>query len=526
MKIKAATILTHLVLGSLNMTIAQGEHYTAGADSQRQPGVPQGAVTKYAWESKIYPNTRRDYYVYVPAQYDPAKPAALMVFQDGHAYVKEDGDFRAPIVFDNLIHRGEMPVTIGLFVNPGYWGDVPPDNPFRGQNRSSEYDEVTDLYASFIINELVVELKKSYKISDDPKMHAICGLSSGGICAFTAAWFRPDYFHKVLSHIGSFTDIRGGHIYPALIRKSSKRDIKVFLQDGSNDLDNQFGNWWLANQQMASSLNYKGYDFKFVAGTGGHDGKHGGAILPESLRWLWNDGLQEVASGKYGWSDLPAHKTPQGEERPIFKGKTRDLSRFTMQAITVAPGKSIAALVSQESEAVLIVKSGELQVTVGKESKPLGTGSVALILPGAEHAVKNASSFNATFYLLDYQPRLPMDAARGEAAGGSLLVDWKFLPFKAHDKGGRRDFFDRPTAACSRYEMHATTLKPNTESHPPHTHRTAEMFVILEGNVELQIGDGTFRGGNGDVFYVESEVPHAIKNVGEGQAVYFAFQWR
>ncbi|MBI1227734.1 MAG: esterase family protein [Bacteroidetes bacterium] len=268
---------------------AQDETYVLGADSQRQHGVPQGVVTKFSWESKIYPNTKRDYYVYVPAQYDPKKPAALMVFQDGHAYVKEDGDFRVPIVFDNLIHHGEMPVTIGLFVNPGYWGEVPPENPFRSQNRSSEYDEVTDLYASFIITELLPELEKNYNISHDSNMHAICGLSSGGICAFTAAWFRPDFFHKVLSQIGSFTDIRGGYVYPALIRKSAKRDIKIFLQDGSGDLNNQYGDWWLANQQMASSLKYRDYEYQFVTGTGSHSGKHGGAILPESLRWLWND---------------------------------------------------------------------------------------------------------------------------------------------------------------------------------------------------------------------------------------------
>lgn len=504
----------------------QDEAYQLGADSQRKPGVPQGVVTKFAWESKIYPNTKRDYYVYVPAQYDPAKPAALMVFQDGHAYVKEDGDFRVPIVFDNLIQRGEMPVTIGLFVNPGYWGDVPPENPFRGQNRSSEYDEVTDLYASFIINELVAELKKTYNISDDPKMHAICGLSSGGICAFTAAWFRPDYFHKVLSHIGSFTDIRGGHIYPALIRKSSKKHIKVYLQDGSNDLDNQFGNWWLANQQMASSLNYRSYDFKFVAGTGAHSGKHGGAILPEALRWLWNDGVGEVASGKYGWEAAKGKKDSFGELRQFFEGQTRDLTRFVAEAYMLSPGKSISVLTSQETEAVLIIKSGELKLTLGEETKQVGAGSVALILPEAKSIVENASKSEASFYLLEYEPRNALDAERGKKAGGNLLLDVKDLTFKAHDKGGRRDYFDRPTAACKQYEMHTTALNPETESHPPHTHRTAEMFVIMDGEVELQIGEEVFKGGSGDIFYIEAELPHAIRNLGKEQCHYFAFQWQ
>lgn len=273
---------------------AQDDAYKLGPDSERRDGVPKGTVTTHTWESKIYPNTKRNYYVYVPAQYDPNKPAALMVFQDGHAYLNENGDFRVPIVFDNLINKKEMPVTIALFVDPGYWmGTPPPENFFRSQNRSLEYDDVSDQYVTFLITELIAEVGKTYKISDDPKMHAICGLSSGGICAFTAAWFRPDYFHKVLSHIGSFTDIRGGHVYPTLIRKSAKRDIKVFLQDGSNDLNNTFGDWWLANLQMESSLRYRGYDYKFEGGTGGHTSKHGGSIFPASLRWLWSDVIQD-----------------------------------------------------------------------------------------------------------------------------------------------------------------------------------------------------------------------------------------
>jgi len=241
------------------------------------------------WKSEVYAGNSREYYVYVPAQYNSSEPAALMVFQDGHAYVKEDGDMRVPIVFDNLIHKKEMPVIIGLFINPGHYSENYPDNLYRSSNRSWEYDELSDRYARFLIEEMIPELEKNYKLSDDPKMRAICGVSSGGICSFTVAWERPDYFHKVLSHIGSFTDIRGGHVYPGLIRKLAKRDIKVFLQDGSADLNNRFGNWYLANLQMASALEFRGYDYKFVEGAGGHNGKHGGAILPESLRWLWKE---------------------------------------------------------------------------------------------------------------------------------------------------------------------------------------------------------------------------------------------
>jgi len=260
-----------------------------GPDSQRQPNVPRGEVLKYTWKSKVFPNTIREYYVYVPAQYDPKSPAALMVFQDGHTYVKEDGDFRAPVVFDNLIYQKAMPVTIGLFINPGHHGSELPKDPWRADNRSFEYDTLTDQYDRLLVEELLPELTKKYRLADSPTMRAICGISSGGICAFTAAWQRPDLFHKVLSHVGSFTNIKGGYIYPSLIRKSPKRNIKVFLQDGTNDLDNQHGNWWLSNLQMDAALKFSKYDYKFVGGTGGHNGKHGGAILPESLRWLWAD---------------------------------------------------------------------------------------------------------------------------------------------------------------------------------------------------------------------------------------------
>lgn len=265
------------------------ETVTYSPDSERQTGVPKGEVTRHVWKSKVFANTIREYYVYVPAQYDSRNPAALMIFQDGHAYVKEDGDFRVPIVFDNLIHQKAMPVTIGLFINPGQHGDELPNDPFRADNRSIEYDTLTNQYARLLLDELLPEISQHYKLANNPQMRAVCGLSSGGICAFTAAWQRPDQFGKVLSHIGSFTNIKGGYVYPSLIRKAPKRNIRVFLQDGSSDLDNQHGNWWLSNLQMEAALKYGKYDYKFVGGTGGHTGKHGGSILPESLRWLWAD---------------------------------------------------------------------------------------------------------------------------------------------------------------------------------------------------------------------------------------------
>jgi enterochelin esterase family protein len=283
-----------LITSSVRTTATAADDYKPGPDSMRQEGVPKGAVTKGRWVSKVFPNTVREYWVYVPAQYDGKRPACVMVFQDGGGWVKEDGDYRVPVVFDNLIHRREMPVTAGIFINPGHRFEGPePQLPGKGEranNRSVEYDTLSDQYARFLIEEMLPEVGKTVKLTDDPEGRAIAASSSGGICAFTVAWERPDAFRKVLSHVGSFTNIRGGHNYPPLIRKTRPpKPIRVFLQDGSNDLDNQFGNWFLANQEMAAALKFAHYDYRFVAGDGGHNGKHGGAILPDSLRWLWRD---------------------------------------------------------------------------------------------------------------------------------------------------------------------------------------------------------------------------------------------
>ena len=263
--------------------------YPLGSESQRQEGVPKGTVTKWSWKSSVFARTERDCWTYVPAQYDKEKPAAVMVFQDGNGYVNETGQHRVPVVFDNLIHKKKMPVTIGIFLQPGTF--PPEKGGAKGQsNRSFEYDTLSDQYARLLLEEILPEVGKNYNLTKDPRDRAICGISSGGICAFTVAWERPDQFSKVLSHVGSFTNIRGGHAYEALIRKTKPvKPVKVFLQDGSNDLDNMHGNWPLANQQMAAALKFAGYDYEFVYGDGGHNGKHGGAILPESLRWLWKD---------------------------------------------------------------------------------------------------------------------------------------------------------------------------------------------------------------------------------------------
>ena len=264
--------------------------YVLGPDSQPQAGVPTGSITKHCWDnSRTFPGTVRDYWVYVPAQYDPGDPACLMVFQDGQGYVQTDGPIRVPVVADNLIHRGEMPVTICLFVNPGTRPGEPVPDYLPDRPRQIEYDTLSDRYVRFLLEEIIPEVRKDYSLTDDPDRWAIGGTSSGGICAWTAAWERPDSFRKVLSLVGSFADIRGGHNYPSLIRKTPRKPIRIFLQSGENDLDWEFGHWPLANQQMAAALKFAGYDYKFVSGKGTHSARHGGAIYPDALRWLWRD---------------------------------------------------------------------------------------------------------------------------------------------------------------------------------------------------------------------------------------------
>ncbi|MCB1096019.1 MAG: SMP-30/gluconolactonase/LRE family protein [Verrucomicrobiae bacterium] len=278
--------------------------YELGPDSMVRADVPKGKVEgPFAFDqSEVFAGTSRHYWVYLPpgeTKIDEELP--LMVFQDGHAYVSDTGQVRVPTVFDNLIADGSIPRLVGLFVNPGNRsaGEASGADGWQPRNnRSFEYDSLGDAYVRFLVDELIPQVEKrfSVKASKDPAKNAICGMSSGGICAWTVAWERPDRFGKVLSHIGSFTNIRGGQVYPALIRKTERKPIRVFLQDGSNDLNNLHGNWPLANQQMASALAFAGYDFKFVLGDGSHSGEHGGAIFPESLRWLWRPELVSLPS--------------------------------------------------------------------------------------------------------------------------------------------------------------------------------------------------------------------------------------
>ncbi len=287
------------------------ENYPVHPDSVVQPGVPKGEVMKFTFEnSKIFPGTWREYWVYVPAQYSPDKPACVYVNQDGVQW-------NAPVVFDNLIHKKEMPITIGVFVMhgrvraPERTARTNPNDPKDTNsaidrfNRSFEYDGLGDNYARFILEEILpeVETKKTtdgraIRLSKSGNDRAIGGSSSGAIAAFTAAWERPDAFSRVFSAIGTYVGLRGGDEYHSVIRKIEPKPLRIFLQDGSNDQNIYAGDWWMANQTIERALTFAGYDVQHTWGEGGHSGRQGTAIFPDVMRYLWKDYPNPIKTGE------------------------------------------------------------------------------------------------------------------------------------------------------------------------------------------------------------------------------------
>jgi enterochelin esterase-like enzyme len=251
--------------------------------------VPRSEILKIkSWcDSRIFPDTARDIWISIPAGLNESSdPPSLLICQDGHGYVHYEGPVRAAAVLDSLLHQGEIKPTIGVFVMPG----VPPgaDEIAANLQRSIEYDTPSDRYPQFIVEELLpfVEDQIDHSLSDDPDQRTVCGISSGGICAFNMAWQRPESFGRVISHCGSYTAIRGGHEFPYWIRATERKPIRVFLQSGSADADIPRGNWALANELMADALGFAGYACRFEFGDGGHNLRHGGAIFADALRWL------------------------------------------------------------------------------------------------------------------------------------------------------------------------------------------------------------------------------------------------
>ncbi len=280
------------------------------------PTPPKGELLKHTFKSsKIFPGTTRDYTIYVPRQYDPAKPACVHVNQDGV-------QFKAPEVFDQLIAAGEMPITIGVFVTPGR---VPAPGPgaLDRFNRSYEYDGLGDAYARFVLDELLPEVEtkstsdgRAIHLSHDGNDRSIGGSSSGAVCAFTAAWERPDAFRRVFSAIGTYVGLRGANAYPTLIRKMEPKPLRVFLQDGSGDLNIYGGDWWMANQEMERALAFAGYEVAHAWGDGGHNGKHATEIFADAMRWLWKDWPKRIQTGA-GSPQMKEIALPGEDWKPI-----------------------------------------------------------------------------------------------------------------------------------------------------------------------------------------------------------------
>ncbi|MDV6281807.1 alpha/beta hydrolase [Rhodococcus jostii] len=269
--------------------------YSLGSNSRPREGVPAGSITVRQHTSSVaYPGIERDYRVYVPAQYDGSEPASLIVFLDGLEYLA--GDFRANVVLDNLIAEGEIPLTLAVFIEAGKTG---PGYPIFGgaDNRSIEFDSIDDTWTRFLIEELLPDAVGELNVSTKPRDHVIVGFSSGGNASFTAAWHRPDFFGNVITHCGSFVDIRGGHNHAPQVRRNPRKPIRMWLQSGRRDARVVFGDLAIANQDMAAALEYRYYDHQFVFGEGGHTLRHGGSVFPRTIRWIWRD--HQSATGTY-----------------------------------------------------------------------------------------------------------------------------------------------------------------------------------------------------------------------------------
>jgi gluconolactonase len=445
------TIAT-LVLGILLRTVAfaqtpalagrpaaaPAEKYSVDSASVEHPGVPKGEVLKCSFDhSAIFPGTHRDYWIYIPAQYRPDHPACVYVNQDGVQW-------KAPTVFDNLINSGDIPVTIGIFVSPGQVLSADTAGARDRYNRSFEYDGLGDGYVRFLLEEILPDVEK-HKASDGRAIHlsrqgndrAIGGSSSGAIAAFTAAWERPDAFSRVFSAIGTYVGLRGGDHYPILIRKSEPKPIRVFLQDGSGDLNIYGGDWWMANQTMERALVFAGYEVRHVWGEGAHSGAQGASLFPEVMRWLWKSWPQPVAKGSSGnqvlhdilipgqdwelvgegygftegtaadaegnvfFQDIPASKTyrvgPDGRTEMVSAtaqkasgtcfasdGSRYEVAGGSRQVLRYVGGKAAVIADHIDGNDLLVARNGNVYVTVPDGEKP---GKLYLIRPGGQPIV-------------------------------------------------------------------------------------------------------------------------------------------
>ena len=379
-----------------------GEDYVLGADSQPKAGAPKGTVSAHVLPpGRYYPGTPHNYSIYVPAQYDASKPAPLMIFLDGNGALSEN--VRVPVVFDNLIAQRELPAMIGIFVNPGVLPPVSDEAQSRFE-RVFEYDSLSERFASFLVEELIPAVGAKYNLSKDPNDRGLSGVSTGAVGAFAAAWNRPDQFRRVLSFIGTFVAMKGADGLPGLIRKTEPKPIRVFLQAGKNDhiAPNQpqgtfyAGSWPINNRVMYEAFQFAGYDSKLVAGDEGHNMKHGAAIMPDALRWLWRDypqpiGVKEPAAfekegwdprGKVystvwaskGWKEVPAEdwKAQDAVVRKLgVKFARREIAvTANGSAYFVDVARKIVGLIDSSGKQKVVYRGSDLALPTGAALSP------------------------------------------------------------------------------------------------------------------------------------------------------------
>ena len=289
------------------------EHYL-------KPGTPQGKLSeKLSHTSRIYEGMQADYWIYTPAQYQPGTPAAVMFWTDGEVHIGRDSGSRALNVWDNLTQEKKIPVIVQVLVSPGSRG--------AERLRSVQYDSVDDRFARYVLEEILPEVAKTHNLRQDGYSRAIAGDSSGATAALNAAWWRTNEFSRVLLRIGSFTSIQwqrhgdgltskdGGEIFPFLIRKSPKKNLRIWMQDGVGDLENEHGSWPAANLALVNSLKLKGYDFRMSWGNGSHSRGGGNVEMAEEMTWLWRD--YDPAKTSQDFAQDPAEK-----DKPFFRMKS------------------------------------------------------------------------------------------------------------------------------------------------------------------------------------------------------------
>jgi len=435
-----------VVLAMLSFSLFAADDDAPGRDSKPQPGVPKGDLLKFTLEnSRIFPGTRHDYWVYVPKQYSPETSACVYVGQDG---VSLD----APTVFDNLIYKKEMPVTIGVFVKPGIVPAADTNSALDRYNRSYEYDGLGDNYARFLLEEILPAVEKvtlpdgrAIHLSHDGNDRAIGGQSSGGICAFTAAWERPHEFSRVFSAIGTFVYLRGGARYPTLIRKFEPKPIRVFLQDGTNDNNKYGGDWWMANQTMERALEFSGYEVNHVWGDGAHNGKQAAAIFPDAMRWLW-----------HGWPE------------PVKGSPTKN---DTLASILI-PGEDwqLIAQGYRYTEGPAVNASGEVffnDIPNSKTYKIGLDGNVGVYLADASRAIGQA--FGPDGRLYSNASRQSQILAYGTNASASVITE---------------GIYGNDIAVAHNGNIYITALPPNNRN-------TASRVWLVKTNGEKKIVDST-----------------------------------